>query len=251
MVCTECVSGFFYDPYKMGIVAVSLAVALLSLILILRKNISAGSKVLLTYLHVFALVFPVIYYLLFSGCSSLVSGCSSISATVYLIALTGICSAIIGTILSPLIFIYTKEKSAKSLEGTFVSTFVKKESSRAKISVPLVYMIDDAVPYAFSFSNIRPVIFLSAGLLDLLEKKEIEAVLLHEISHVKSSSSIIKFSAFFLKMFSPLSMFASFRSEISCDEQAADSYATKIQGTCDFLCSAKSKINSIFEFGEV
>ncbi len=248
MLCNDCALVFFQSPLKLGIVVLSVVVALVSLYFILRRDLSAGKKVLLVYVHVFALVFPFVFYGFFSGCQSFFSGCSRLLPTIYMLLLTGFVSAIIGSLAAPLIFRHAKSKSAMKISKGHAAEFVREESKLLGIKAPGIYLVDSAKPIAFSFSNISPVIFISAGMLDLLERKEAEAVLLHELMHVKSGTSLLKFSAFFLKLFSPLSMFASFRHELNGEELKADRFAVLRQGTFRHLSSAKGKVNSYFEF---
>ena len=70
-----------------------------------------------------------------------------------------------------------------------------------------------------------------------------QAVLLHELYHIKNKSSIWKFSLNQIKRFSPLSYFSSIRKSINNEERDADLFAIKVQGTKRFLQSAKKKIN--------
>ncbi|MBI3051937.1 M56 family metallopeptidase [Candidatus Woesearchaeota archaeon] len=250
MMCSECALGFFFDPVKIGIIAVSLFVAILSLCMVLRRDLPVQRRVYFVYLHVAALVFPFVYYLLFSGCSALASGCSRFLPTVYLIGLTGVISALVGSVAAPLIFLYGKSRSASALQDTRLLGFLEAECRALAIRVPKVLVVDTARPVAFSFSGLRPVIFLSAGLLDLLDRKESEAVLLHELMHIRQGSSLLRFSSFFMRLFSPLAGFASLRHELNNDEAAADTFAILRQGTDVHILSAKQKVNGYFEFSE-
>lgn len=250
MLCNDCALVFFQSPLKLGIVILSVIVALVSLYFIFRKDLSAGRKVVFIYLHVFALVFPFVFYAFFSGCSSFFSGCSKLLPTIYMLLLTGLVSAVVGSLAAPLVFIHTRSKSAREISRGRAADFVRSESKMLGIKTPKIYLFDSAKPIAFSFSNIRPVIFISAGMLDLLERKESEAVLLHELMHIKSGTSLLRFSAFFLRLFSPLSMFASFRHELNAEELKADRFAVLRQGTKRHLGSAKDKVESYFEFSD-
>ncbi len=246
MICNECAVAFFHDPLKLVIVAASIAVAIITLLLIVKKDLSPGRKVLLIYLHVFSFVFPFVFYSFFSGCSTFFSHCNRLIPVLSMLGLTGLLSAIIGSVAAPIIFLMRNSKSSNRIEDVHIVEFVKRESLMLKIKEPSVYFIDSVKPVAFAFSNIRPVIFVSVGMLDLLERKEIEAVLLHELLHIRNGTSIFRFSAFFLKTFSPLSMFTSFNNELNREERLADNFAVRRQGTNAHLSSAKHKINLFF-----
>ncbi|MBI2133852.1 M48 family metalloprotease [Candidatus Woesearchaeota archaeon] len=249
MICNECAPLFFGDPVKIVIAVSSLAVALLTFLLILKRDLSYGVRVFLIYLHVFSLVFPFVFYLFFSGCSTLFSGCSKIVPVIYMLLITGVISAIIGSVCAPIVFMWRSSRCRLNDRG--ISRFVCRESGVAGIRPPSLFIVDSASPFAFSFSNIRPVIFVSVGLLDLLGRKELEAVLLHEIMHIRNGASIFRFSAFFMRVFSPLSMFASLGRELDEEELGADRYACLRQGTSRFVESAKRKIDLFFYWRKI
>ncbi len=248
MICNDCVLGFFYEPLNIAVIGVSLFVALVSLFFILKKGLPSGRKVFFIYLHVFALVFPFAFYLFFNGCQALFSGCSSVLPIAYLIGFTGVISAIFGSIAAPYIFVLSKSRSSSEFKDRRLVEFVKKESGDLGMNPPKIYLIDTGKPAAFSFSNIRPVIFVSVGMLDLLSRKEAEAVLLHELMHIRSGTSVIRFSSFFIRLFSPLSYFVSLRHELNDEERRADKFACERQATSRHILSAKSKVDLFFEY---
>ncbi|MBI4438325.1 M48 family metalloprotease [Candidatus Woesearchaeota archaeon] len=236
------------EPLKMSIITASLMLAIGSLLMVIRKNSSSSQRIFFTYLHVFALVFPFAFYFLFSGCQAFYTGCSKLLPIIYLIGFTGLLSAVIGSLAAPLVFLYIKAKSSRSLKSNDLQKFIETESSLLGVKTPKVYIIDEASPVAFSFSNIRPVIFMSAGLFDILNRREIESVLLHELMHIKSGTSALKFSAFLARLFSPLASFTTFRHELNAEEERADNFSATRQGTTRHLKSAKEKVNSFFSF---
>ena len=84
-------------------------------------------------------------------------------------------------------------------------------------------------------------IFVSKKLLSILNRKELEAVLLHELAHISSKSSVFKVSAFLMN-FSPLSIFNSFGGDLTLEEKKADEFVIKMQKTNRHLLSAKRKM---------
>ena len=77
----------------------------------------------------------------------------------------------------------------------------------------------------------------------LYSKKELEAVLLHEIGHIKHHSGWLKLSTYLQRLASPFSVFVDLNSALSRSEQEADSFAIKIQGTSRYLNRAKQRVN--------
>ena len=226
---------------KMGIVAFSLALSLFSLILLRAKPaFSINKKVLLMYAHIVCLVFPLFFYLFFNGCASFLSSCSTLKTTLYLIILTGITAAILGAILAPLLFLKLSEQKSRQIHTGRAHTCITHTAEAFGITSPRVYVLNTAHPLAFSSTLFgRRDIFISAGMADLLTERELEAVLLHELGHIKNASSRLKFSALIMRLFSPAYPFMSLHTILSCDERSADQFAATCQKTARHIDSAK------------
>lgn len=84
--------------------------------------------------------------------------------------------------------------------------------------------------------------------MELLSKKELEAVALHELGHIKNKSSSIKFWSFFAIMLHPLQSFETIHRNIDEEELKADQVVLEFQNTNCFLNTAKSKINSYVSY---
>jgi len=97
-----------------------------------------------------------------------------------------------------------------------------------------LYFFDSAVPKAFAAGR---SIFISIGLLEILEDDELKAVLAHEAWHIRHNSRIPFLSRFALMAFS-----SSFEPEL---EDQADHFAAEIAGFAA-LSSARNKIDKVF-----
>ncbi len=69
---------------------------------------------------------------------------------------------------------------------------VKNISSKLKISTPKIFTFKSAEPRAFSVDGFRKAVFLSDNLVSKLSKKDLSAVLLHELYHLKRRSGAWK-----------------------------------------------------------
>ncbi|MEW6062821.1 MAG: M48 family metalloprotease [Nanoarchaeota archaeon] len=237
----QSIITFFSEPSKLVTFVISLSLAVVVFAKI-RKTKSIKNKILLTYLHLFLLFFPLIFFAFSLSCDmGLLNGfIYHCSIALTKIIIYGAIASMIGVmILGYLIIPKLYQKKAKEIKNNVINETIKKYAKRLKISMPKLYLINLAKPLAFSTKN---MVFLSAGLTNLLTKKELEAVLLHELSHIKNSSSMLKLSKFLIR-FSPFSNFTVFNEELNKEEVIADSIAIKLQGTQKYLNSAKIKIN--------
>ncbi|MBI2670912.1 M48 family metalloprotease [Candidatus Woesearchaeota archaeon] len=238
-LCIECSKTFFNSPINLTIVILSIAIALISIILLNTKKFALKTKQYFIYSHIFFLVFPFIFYLFFNGCHSLFPGCNKLRAIILMLILSSIITFVIGIVTTPLLFLKKIKKKAALNKNKYLESFVSKISDSLKIKKPDIYIIKDDEPYAFSY--IKSSIFISSRLLNLLSKKELEAVILHEVYHTKNSSSWFKFSTLFLKV-SPLAAFTSIIDDINREEVNADKFTIFTQKTNRHINKAKLKI---------
>ncbi|MGH2361688.1 MAG: M56 family metallopeptidase, partial [bacterium] len=106
-----------------------------------------------------------------------------------------------------------------------------------------VTLVEDHTAYALTAGFLRPQIFVSAGLIDLLEEDEVEAVLSHELYHVLQRDPLrrligraLRRALFFLPVAADL-----WARHITAAEVAADSRVVATQGR-DPLVRALLKI---------
>jgi len=159
-----------------------------------------------------------------------------------LLFLTGLIAAVLGLVIAPFLFIRKHLRNATEMKNNYLTKFLNKHSDK----ILGIYLLDMAKPIAFSTCNFKHRIFISVGILDLLTRKETEAVLLHELAHINNKSSLLKSSTFVLRLFSPLSSFSTFHNELSREEIKADKFAIKSQGTNRHLKTAKRKIDGFY-----
>jgi heat shock protein HtpX len=98
-----------------------------------------------------------------------------------------------------------------------------------------LYIIETALPKAFTLGR---DVFITTALLELMSKRELEAVIAHEAFHIKQNKFPMVY-AFRLLTFIPFQF-----------EKLADSYAEKITGK-EPLARAKNKISRFYSNSEI
>lgn len=90
-----------------------------------------------------------------------------------------------------------------------------------------LFLISSPKPLAFSSGIIKPKIYISTGLLKILNTKELEAVLLHEKQHIKQYDTLLIYLFSFLRniflflpIFHDILDFISIKREIQADRLA-------------------------------
>ena len=237
-----CFAGFIIDADKLFLIGSSILFAIITFLTLKKLRLSTKLKVGLIYGHLIFLFFPFVVLTTDFACGAACMPCGNNIANLAALALptTVIVSTLAGLFVIPAFYTFSNRQK---LQNKSVINFVKRNSKKAHIKMPNLYIVDRAKPIAFSFRSVKSSIFLSIGLLEILNKKELEAVMLHEIAHLKQRSSLIKFSSSLMKIFSPFSVIAKFH-DSGKEEDDADSFAVKIQKTDRYLKSAKKKIEA-------
>lgn len=221
---------FATDPAKMLLVVASLLIASVAFFAWKKYD-----KPALLYAHLFFVMSPFFYFALSINCSmsfaqGLLEWCTTLLTKfiIYLLPVVMALSFVAGYAIIPHMYRkISKPLSLKQFKELCRITGIKAE----------LFLIDKAKPTAFALGR---RIFISVGMFDLLAKKELEAVLLHELHHVKSRAPWNKFSSRFVRTFSPIAWFSS--ASVEKEERAADAFAVKIQKTGVYLKSAKRKV---------
>ena len=250
-ICFSCVNTFLVTPKNAAVIILSFVLAIfLIFVLMKKKEFSNYKKLVLIYGHLFFLSFPFIFYSYSKTCGRVFYSCGYSKALIYSLPVALLIAVIGSFLIAPFFFTFSLRK-LKIGKGNMIHSFVEQFAQNMKLRMPQLYLLNRAEPVAFSFSHISPRIFVSVGLLDLLKQKEVEAVLLHEVGHLKYRSSLLKLGDSLLRFLSPISAFhvldGNFRKWLEKEELKADAFAVQAQGTERHLASAKAKINKFFE----
>lgn len=154
MICTSCVATFFQDPVKMGIAIAAIILSLLFFYLSRNAN-TAKKKIRFLYGHIFLLIFPFIFYIFFSGCSTILKSCHQIAPTIGIIFISILAALALVSLLGPYLFIKRNLKSSYQIKDGFLHHTVKKYAKKLDIRKPTIHVIDTAKPIAFSLSAFK------------------------------------------------------------------------------------------------
>lgn len=170
-----------------------------------------------------------------------------------------------------------QEVSERSASGLFA--IVRRLSERAGIPMPKVYIIADPTPNAFATGRNpeNAAVAVTEGLLDRLDEQEVEAVIAHELSHVRHYdiligtvaatiagaiamiANMLQFSAMFggrgegrsnpivmlvLSLILPIAAMVIQMSVSRSREYMADEGAARLTGHPEWLQSALSRLSS-------
>lgn len=245
-----CFAGVVIGAEKLLLIVGSFSLAIITLLILRKFKLSIKTKVGLIYSHLIFLFFPFVVLTANVACSITCMACAHNIASLVMLALptTLLLSTIAGFFVIPAFYMFFSKKF--ETENLHILRFTTFYSKRMKIKMPKIYIIDSADPIAFSFKSFKSMIFLSAGLIDLLNKREIESVILHELGHLKRKASVLTLSFSLLRFFSPLSLLVGFHHDSGREEVYADIFVIRMQRTDVYLKSAKRKIDD-FEKGKI
>ncbi len=231
----SAVLAFFQNPLHLSLLIVSWAMALISF-LYWREHPKASYL----YAHLFFLFLPLLDFAVAVPCQvpfvqGLLSFCSLVitRTVIFLIPVAFMLALLFGVVAGPAL--YRRLYRARRLGGRRYGVL----SSKAGLSGVAFWALDTGRPLAFSFGR---NVLMSVGMFELLNKKEQDAVLLHELGHVRQKSSASKVSLALARLFSPVAHFASVGRRVDLEERAADRFAVTSQGTVKYLRAAKLKL---------
>ncbi len=241
-----CFFGLVVDPAKIVLSILSISFAVSLIFLLKRLSFSNKSRIVILYSHLVFLLYPLMLFTTQTTCGMLcVSSCYTgpnnfVNLLLLSLPATLLVSTLVGFIVIPLY--YVKTNNERQIKSGWVLSFIKKSSKNLNIRPPKVFALDKANPLAFSFRHFKSAIFLSVGLFDILNRKELEAVILHELAHIKEKTSALKLSLTFFRFLSPMSTLVKFHHLRTEEERKADSFAASVQKTKKHVRSARAKI---------
>lgn len=227
-----CLEAFSKDPLGLLLLGVFGSIAVLSAYTIITRE-SIRSKIKWSYPLLFSVLFVLTYFTFTMSCHASAPFCSD-HALLYSVPAAFLGSLLFGYVILPSIYLaWARGRLAKSLAAYLPE------------SVP-VYVSDSGKPFAYSYGGFRRWIVVSQGMLEILTKKELQAVLLHEYGHIAGNTSIYKASRWVYSKIPLLHAVVDGKLLEDEEELRADRFAVEAQGTAKHLNSAKRKLKHYF-----
>ncbi len=75
-----------------------------------------------------------------------------------------------------------------------IVTWTLEQAEKSKVGVRKIYLVSSPLPNAFTFSlpGMGSIVAVNSNILDILEPKEVRAIIAHEIGHISNRDSIIQ-----------------------------------------------------------
>ncbi len=127
---------------------------------------------------------------------------------------------------------------------------IKATAHRLGISAPKVGLTEDLVPNAFTLGYGRSTtVVFSLGLLEMLAPEELDAVVSHELAHIKAKDYLFKSLAYalnFVVFFNPLSYVAASRAQRE-RELLADQKGAALLGKPALMAHVLTKVEAVVQ----
>ena len=123
--------------------------------------------------------------------------------------------------------------------GNEITEFVKRMSERLEIEPPPVIVIDDSNPFIYAAGSTNHTLFLTSGLIDLLDSEQLKSAIIHELAHIARMSNAAKWMIFMLRIlmfFNPIVLLV-FRRIVQDDEHICDDITVSLTNSPLVLAS--------------
>lgn len=237
MVELSCILGTCVDAFlrnQNSVAALGLAGAIVAVsAYFVARNRSMRARVRWSYPLMFGVMFLLTYFTFFMSCHAPQPMCVD-HALMYSIPGAVIGSLLFGYLVLPRLYLAWMRASRSRMLSRLLPQ-----------PVP-VYIADRGAPFAYSYGGLSRWIVVSQGLVDILTRQELAAVLLHEYRHIDRNASFYQASRWVYGKMPLLHAFLDARALEDEEEMDADCFAARCQGTRQHLESAKRKLGDYF-----
>ncbi|MBI4361323.1 M48 family metalloprotease [Candidatus Micrarchaeota archaeon] len=229
---------FFQDGTNVTLVAASLAFAVLLILSSRYLGFSARTRSILMHAHVALLLFPLVFFATTLTCKQ--AGLCEVGLTqtlLYVIPITLALGLAFGLLVVPMLHRWRAQPEA----GRWQRFIHRHAGELGMRKAPDVFIVDSGRPEAYSTGGLRPAIFITVGMSETLSERQMQAVLLHELAHIREGSYVLKPITRLLQSVYPEPIVAP-AAMTQEEERKADAYATWVQKTNVHLNRAKRKL---------
>ena len=123
-------------------------------------------------------------------------------------------------------------------------------------ATPTIYVVDDEEPAIHSVTSRSPAIYLTAGLLRILEPAELRVAIAHEVAHIRRGRRPLLIVAYVMRvvLFFSAGTLVAFRRAAAEEEKICDDWAVRVTGMPDALAAVLERLRLLdareFERGE-
>ncbi|MGB6679943.1 MAG: M56 family metallopeptidase [Candidatus Bathyarchaeia archaeon] len=235
---SNCVLGCITKPLTLAILVGTIILAFLTFSLIKFANTGRNTRLSLIYLHITSFIFLTSTFIVAMTC-----GMFLLNVFVAIVPIMLFIGMIATYLIGPRIYLWSLD--ACETRETRLNNWTRTYSKIMGVREPILYVTDEIEPAAFSAYGNRPKICISKPIMKILNAKEIKAIIIHELAHIRMKTQIFNISLSFLRFLTPFSLVHAFSGELDTDEIKADEYVKTIQGTSEHLNNAKGKISLI------
>jgi Zn-dependent protease with chaperone function len=120
-----------------------------------------------------------------------------------------------------------------------VTEFVEEMSKKLEIEPPPVKVIDDSNPFIYASGSTNHTLFMTSGLIDILDTEQLHSAIIHELAHIARMSNAAKWMIFILRIlmfFNPIALLV-FRRIVQDDEHVCDDITVSLTNSPHVLAS--------------
>lgn len=191
---TNCIQACVTQPLALAIIIGTILFAVITFSLIKFVNTNRNMRLSLIYLHLTSFIFLTFTFIVAMAC-----GMFLLNVFVAIVPIMLFIGMIVTYLIGPRIYLWSFD--AYKTKDTKLNSWVTTYSKSMNVRKPIIYVTDEIEFAAFSAYGIRPKMCISKTIMKILNAKEIKAIIIHELAHIKMKTQIFNISIAFLKFF--------------------------------------------------
>ncbi|MDE1828161.1 MAG: M48 family metalloprotease [Candidatus Micrarchaeota archaeon] len=238
-----CIWTFISNPFYGFVVFLAISLAIATVFAINNRTTNPHKMTRLTYVHLAAIFTPILLFGGHMNCSGGLLACGMPAIISQFILGSFLATIISVYLILPMVYpiLYRARRIAEGRLYERLNTL----SATLDLKTPKLYVADCGLPISFSVSGVRPAVFISVAMLELMKERELDAIFVHELTHIRNSTPNLKSLVSVARLFSPLYMLVRADEILQREELHADISVLQISSLSPYLYSAKAKISAV------